>query len=166
MPPEARIHAFGVLKLDEMQFMYALGAETHQSKVLNFRPELNTLHRLLRVKLPPRIGDSSACPQYERNLIQFYVQKKFSVFYYMLQKIIGILRTTFHSCRYTPQTMMMIERISGIEFLKDHKITDLKPQFPVRTILIRDVPSSSAAPPLVLAQLLIRRLLPLPPRVV
>jgi hypothetical protein len=43
--------------------------------------------------------------------------------------------------------MMMIERISGIEFLKDHKITDLKPQFPARPILIRDVPSSSAAPP-------------------
>jgi hypothetical protein len=43
--------------------------------------------------------------------------------------------------------MMMIERISGIEFLMDHKITYLKPQFPVRPILIRDVPSSSAAPP-------------------
>jgi hypothetical protein len=43
--------------------------------------------------------------------------------------------------------MMMIERISGIDFLKDHKIIDLKPQFPVRPILIRDVPSSSATPP-------------------
>jgi hypothetical protein len=43
--------------------------------------------------------------------------------------------------------MMMIERISGIEFLKDHKITDLKPQFLMRPILIRDVPSSSTAPP-------------------
>jgi hypothetical protein len=43
--------------------------------------------------------------------------------------------------------MMMIERISGIEFLMDHKITDLKPQFPTRPILIRDMPSSSAAPP-------------------
>jgi hypothetical protein len=69
MPPEARIHTFGVLKLDEMQFMYAPGAEAHPPKVLNFRPELNTLHRLLRATLAPRIGDSSACPQYERNLI-------------------------------------------------------------------------------------------------
>jgi hypothetical protein len=43
--------------------------------------------------------------------------------------------------------MMMIERISGIEFLMDHKITDLKHQFPTRPILIRDMPSSSAAPP-------------------
>jgi hypothetical protein len=43
--------------------------------------------------------------------------------------------------------MMMIERISGIDFLKDHKITDLKPQFPARPILIQDVPSSLAAPP-------------------
>jgi hypothetical protein len=69
MPPEARIHTFGVLKLDEMQFMYAPGAEAHLPKVLNFRPELNTLHRLLRATLAPRIGDSFACPQYERNLI-------------------------------------------------------------------------------------------------
>jgi hypothetical protein len=73
MPPEAQIHTFGVLKLDEMQFMYALGAEAHPSKVPNFRPELNTLHRLLRATLAPRIGDSSACPQYEQNLIQFHV---------------------------------------------------------------------------------------------
>jgi hypothetical protein len=73
---EARIHTFGVLKLDEMQFMYAPGAEAHSPKVLNFLPELNTLHRLLCATLAPRIGDSSACPQYERNLIQFYVQKK------------------------------------------------------------------------------------------
>jgi hypothetical protein len=77
---EARIHTFGVLKLDEMQFMYAPGAKAHLPKVLNFLLELNTLHRLLCATLAPRIGDSSTCPQYERNLIQFYVQKKrFSV---------------------------------------------------------------------------------------
>jgi hypothetical protein len=69
MPPKARIHTFGVLKLDEMQFMYALGAEAHLPKVLNFLPELNTLHHLLCATLAPRIGDSSACPQYKRNLI-------------------------------------------------------------------------------------------------
>jgi hypothetical protein len=136
-----------VLKLDKMQFIYAPGAEVHPPKVLNFRPELNTLYRLLRATLAPMIGDSSACPQYERNLIQLYVQKKkFSVFDYMLQKIISISRTSLHSCGYAPQIMMMIERISGIDFLKDHKITNLKPQFPARPILIRDVPSSSAAP--------------------
>jgi hypothetical protein len=60
---------FGVLKLDEMWFMYAPGAKAHPPKVLNFRPELNTLHRLLRATLAPRIGDSFACPQYGRNLI-------------------------------------------------------------------------------------------------
>jgi hypothetical protein len=38
MPPETRIHTFGVLKLDEMQFMYALGADAHPPKVLNFMP--------------------------------------------------------------------------------------------------------------------------------
>jgi hypothetical protein len=69
MPPEAQIQTFGVLKLDEMQFMYALGADAHPPKVLNFLPELNTLCHLLCATLAPRIGDSSACPQYERNLI-------------------------------------------------------------------------------------------------
>jgi hypothetical protein len=129
MPPEAQIHTFGVLKLDEMQLMYALAVEAHSPKVLNFRPELNTLHRLLRVTLAPRIADSSACPQYERNLIQFYVQKKkFFVFDYMLQEIISISRIALRSCGYAPQIMMMIERISRIEFLKDHMITDLTDQ--------------------------------------
>jgi hypothetical protein len=74
-------------------------------------------------------------------------KKKFSVFYYMLQEIISISRIALHSCGYAPKIMLMIERISGIEFLKDHKITDLKPQFLARPILIRDVPTSPSAPP-------------------
>jgi hypothetical protein len=69
------------------------------------------------------------------------------VFDYLIQEIISISRTTLHSCGYAPQIMMMIERISGIDFLKDHKITDLKPQFPMRPTPIQDMPSSSAAPP-------------------
>jgi hypothetical protein len=81
--------------------MYAPGSEAHPPKVLNFLLELNTLHRFLRATLAPRIGDSSACPQYERNLIQFYVQKKrFSVFDYILQEIISILRVALCSCGY------------------------------------------------------------------
>jgi hypothetical protein len=87
MEPEARIHTYNVLKPEEMQFMYAPGSEAYPPKMLNFLPELDTLHRLLRATLAPRIGDSFACPQYERNLIQFYVQKKrFSVFDYILQR--------------------------------------------------------------------------------
>jgi hypothetical protein len=78
--------------------------------------------------LAPGIGDSSACPQYERNLIQFYVQKKWlSVFDYMLQGIINSSRIDLRSWGYATQIMMMIEKVSGIEFLKDHGITDLKP---------------------------------------
>jgi hypothetical protein len=69
------------------------------------------------------------------------------VFDYILQEIISILRTTLRGCGYAPQNMMMIERIFGIDFPKDYKITDLKRQFPTRPILIRDVPSSSATPP-------------------
>jgi hypothetical protein len=68
------------------------------------------------------------------------------VFDYILHEIISIPRTTLHSCGYATQIVMMIERIFGIDFLKDHKITDFKPQFPARPILNRDVPSSSAAP--------------------
>jgi hypothetical protein len=71
MPLESRIHTFGVLKLDEMQFMYAPGVEVHPPKVLNFRLELNTIHTLLHATLAPKIGDSCACPQYKQNLIQF-----------------------------------------------------------------------------------------------
>jgi hypothetical protein len=33
MEPEARINSFDVLKLDEMQFMYALGAVAHPPKI-------------------------------------------------------------------------------------------------------------------------------------
>jgi hypothetical protein len=58
-----------VLKLEEMQFMHAPGAMDNPPKIRNFLPELNTLHRLLRATLTPRIGDAIACPQYERNLI-------------------------------------------------------------------------------------------------
>jgi hypothetical protein len=76
MPPEARIHTYNVLTLDDMQFKYASGAVATPPKIQNFLPELNTLHHLLRATLTPRIGDVTVCPQYERNLIQFYVQKK------------------------------------------------------------------------------------------
>jgi hypothetical protein len=43
--------------------------------------------------------------------------------------------------------MMMIEKVSGIEFLKDHEITDLKPQFPIAPIITKDVPSTSTPQP-------------------
>jgi hypothetical protein len=33
MEPEARIHSFNVLKLDEMKFMYAPGAVAHPPKI-------------------------------------------------------------------------------------------------------------------------------------
>jgi hypothetical protein len=127
--------------------MYAPGAKAHPPRVLNFLPELNTLHRLLRATLAPGIGDSSACPQYERNLIQYYVQKKwFSVFDYMLQEIISISRIALRSCGYAPQIMMLIEKVSEIEFFKDHEITDLKLQFSTAPIITKDVPSTSTPP--------------------
>jgi hypothetical protein len=64
----------------------------------------------------------------------------------MLQEIISISRIALHSCGYAPQIMMMIEKVSRIEFLKDHEITDLKPQFPAAPIITKDVPSTSAPP--------------------
>jgi hypothetical protein len=56
------------------------------------------------------------------------------------------LRTALRSCGYAPKIMTIFERISRIFFLKNHKITDLKPQFLARPILIREMPSSLAAP--------------------
>jgi hypothetical protein len=101
MEPGARIHSFNVLNLDEMQFMYAPGAVAHPPKIRSFLLKLNTLHRLLCATLTLHIGDATTCPQYERSLIQFYVQKRpFSVFDFMLQEIISISRTTLCSCGY------------------------------------------------------------------
>jgi hypothetical protein len=62
MEPDARIHSFDVLKLDEMQFMYAPGAVACPPKIQNFLLQLNTLHRLLRATLTPQIGDATTCP--------------------------------------------------------------------------------------------------------
>jgi hypothetical protein len=42
--------------------------------------------------------------------------------------------------------MMMIERVTGWEFLKDHEITDFKPQNPTTPTISMDVPSTSVAP--------------------
>jgi hypothetical protein len=127
MESESQIHSFNVLKLDEMQFMCAPSVIIHPPKVRNFLPELNTLHHLLCATMTPRIGDAIACPQYERNIIPFYVQKRpFLVFDFMLQEVISIFRTTLHSCGYAPQIMMLIKRVTGRDILKDHEITDLK----------------------------------------
>jgi hypothetical protein len=85
----------------------------------------------------------------------------------MLQEVISISRTTLHSCRYALQIMMMIERVTGWEFLKDHEITDLKPQnrqllpSPWMFLLLLWLLTPS-----VLAQLLLLRVAPLPPLVV
>jgi hypothetical protein len=147
MESRARIHSYNVLNLDEMQFMYALGAIARPPKVWNFLLELSTLHRLLCATLTPRIGDAITCPQYERNLIQFYVQKRpFSVFDFMLQEINSISRTALHSYEYAPHIMMMIERVTGWDFLKDHEITDFKPKNPTAPTITMDVPSTSMAP--------------------
>jgi hypothetical protein len=147
MELEAQIHTYNMLKLEEMQFMYTSGAKAHPPKIQNFLLELLTLHCLLRATLTPRIGDATTYPQFERNLIQFYVQKKpFLVFESILQEIISISRTALHSCGYAPQIMMMIEKVSKIEFLKDHEMTDLKPQFPNEPIISMDVPSPSTGP--------------------
>jgi hypothetical protein len=123
----AQIRTFDVLKLDEMQFMYAPGVMSHPPNIQNILVELNTLHRLLRATLTLRIGDATTRPQYERNLIQLYVQKKpFLVFAFILVEIVSISRNALRSCGYAPQIMMMIEKMPRIDFLMDHEITDLK----------------------------------------
>jgi hypothetical protein len=48
--------------------------------------------------------------------------------------------------RYAAQIMMMIEKASKIEFLKDHEMTDLKPQFLNEPGISMDVPSPSIGP--------------------
>jgi hypothetical protein len=46
----------------------------------------------------------------------------------MLQEIISISKTALRSCGYAPQIMMLIERVTSRDFLKDREITNLKPQ--------------------------------------
>jgi hypothetical protein len=144
---EGRIHTYNVLKLNKMQSMYAPGVAATPPKIWNILPELNTLHYLLHATMTPRIGDVTVCPQYERSLIPFYVQKKrFLVFDFILQEIINISRIGPRSCGYPPQIMMLIERVIHREFLKDQEITNLKPQNLIAPTISMDVPSSSAAP--------------------
>jgi hypothetical protein len=69
-----------------------------------------------------------------------------SVFDFILLEIISISRTALRSCGYTPKIIMMIEKVSKIEFLKDHEMTDLKPQFPNESDISMDVPTSSTGP--------------------
>jgi hypothetical protein len=63
-----------------------------------------------------------------------------------MAEFVSISRTTLHSCGYTPQIMMMIEKVSGIDFVKGHEITDLKPQFLADLVITMDIPSIAVAP--------------------
>jgi hypothetical protein len=83
--------------------MYASGAKATPSKTENFLPKLSTLHRLLRSTLTPRIGDATVCLQYERNLIQFYTEKKsFSIFDFILVEILSISKNTLRKLWLCP----------------------------------------------------------------
>jgi hypothetical protein len=42
--------------------------------------------------------------------------------------------------------MMMIKKVTSIDFMKDKKISDLKPQFLATLVITMDVPYTSAAP--------------------
>jgi hypothetical protein len=144
---ESRIHNERILNKEEMMFMYALGAEAHPPHTQNFFPELNTLHHLFRATLAPHIGDATTCPQYERNLIMFYVERNlFCVFDYIVSEIINISMSPLQSYDYAPQIMMMIEKISGITFVKDMFITDIKPQAPTKPIITQAMPPPAATP--------------------
>jgi hypothetical protein len=147
MESNNRIHTYNILKKEEMPFMYTPGARANPPKIQNFLPELNYLHRLLRATLALRIGDDTTCPQYERNLIKYYMEKKqFPIFDYILVEILNISKTALRSYAYAPQIMMMIEKVTDIEFVKDFEITDIKPQAPTTSTYSPDVSSSSAAP--------------------
>jgi hypothetical protein len=97
--------------------------------------------------LATHIGDVTACPQYERNLVLFYVEKRsLCAFDYILREIINISVSPLQSCRYAPQIMMMIEKVSDLTFVKDVFIIDMKPQATTEPTISKDVPSTSAAP--------------------
>jgi hypothetical protein len=144
---ETRIHTDRTLRKEEMLFMYAPRAVANPPSTQNFLPQLNCLHHLFHATMAPRIGDVTTCPQYERNLILHYVEKKpFYIFDYILSEIINILVGPLRSCGYAPQIMMMIEKVRSINFVKDAFITDINPQAPTEPTISNDVPYTSAAP--------------------
>jgi hypothetical protein len=72
-------------------------------------------------------------------------KKPFSVFDYILVEILNISKTALYSYGYAPQIMMMIEKVIGIDFVKDFEITDIKPQALTTLTYSSDVPSSLVA---------------------
>jgi hypothetical protein len=146
MSPKSQIHTYGVLKKEEMLFMYAPTTKATPPKIQNLLTELNYLDRLLHTTLAPWIVDATACPRYERNLIQYYVEKKpFTIFNYILVEILNISKTPFCSCGYAPHIMMMIEHVTGRQFVKDVFITKIKPQAQTELTFSPDMTSSSTA---------------------
>jgi hypothetical protein len=112
-----------------MKHFYLPGEATNPPTITSAPPNVLLLHHMLRVTLAPQIGDASAIPSYEWNLIDaIKKQDPFNIFDYILQEIWNVVVTPSRACPYAPFIMYFIEHLFGLTFVRDVRHRDLKPQ--------------------------------------
>jgi hypothetical protein len=112
----------------EMTPMYVPDSRFHAPKIEGILPHFVVLHRMMRRKLAPRIGDSDAIPAYERNLLDALMKHEwFDVFDYIVDEIWNIDINTLQSCGFAPYIMFMIEIVAHERFYKDVAHEPLRP---------------------------------------
>jgi hypothetical protein len=116
--------------------MYVPGVATKPPYNNNFKPELVTLHRILRKTLAPREGDATTCLAYERNLIKYMMgEEEFNAFDYMLMEIWSITLNPLKACGYAPQIMCMIEKVTGCTIVNNEEHKTFRPQIPYALVV-------------------------------
>jgi hypothetical protein len=139
-----QIHSERIMEPAEMDFMYAQGTQYMAPRINNLLPELMVMHRLLLVTLSPQIGDSTVIPQYERNLLRaYYERKRFNVPAFTFMEIVNISTSPLRSCGFAPQIMVIIEKVTQEVLVKDVVCGDLKPNTPRLSVYPR-----GSSPPL------------------
>jgi hypothetical protein len=139
-----QIHSERIMEPAEMDFMYAQGTQYRAPRINNLLPELMVMHRLLRVTLSPRIGDSTAIPRYERNLLRAYYERKhFNVPAFIFMEIVNISTSPLRSYGIAPRIMFIIEKVAREALVKDVVCGDLKPNTPCLPVY----PRGSSPPP-------------------
>jgi hypothetical protein len=122
------LHDGDPLVSTQMKHFYLSGEAVNAPTITDATSDVILLHLMLRVTLAPRMGDASAIPSYERNLIDaIKKQESFNIFDYILQEIWNLVVTPSRACAYAPFIMSFIEHMSELTFAKNVRHRDLKP---------------------------------------
>jgi hypothetical protein len=88
-------------------------------KINEILPHFAVLHRMMRMTLAPRIGDSYTILAYERNLLDALMKHEwFDVFDYIVDEIWNIAINPLRSCGFALYIMCMIETVAHERFYK------------------------------------------------